>query len=883
MLASAPRMRSTPMLEQYWALKREAPDAILLYRLGDFYEMFFEDAETAAPLLGLVLTARHRDSDIEAPMCGIPHHALEGYLARLVAAGKKVAIGEQVEPPGRGKALVARKIVRVVTPGTWADAERLDARRPNELAAFARSDGSAAVAYLDLSAGDFSVTPLPEAAAREQLARRAPRELLLRAEDEPAVKPWLASLGSAAPLVSLLGGDAPAGRAAVDLLKRHFATETLLPFGISEAGPEADAAASLLHYARSTQKSACTHVASLRREPWEEGLVVDSVTAGHLELFRSLRDGGRAGSLVALLDRTGTAFGARTLRRLLERPLGRRAEIEARLSAVEELLEDPSRLSAIAKALSLVPDLPRIAGRLSVGTGTPRDVAGLAEGILAASRVEPLLAGAESDLLRPGGEAWPGGFPLDVAEEVRRRLVPEPPATARDGNLVPDGVDAEVDEVRRLRRESASILAGLEAEERAERGIPTLRVKFNQVFGHVFEVPASARAKVPPDALKRQTLASTERYATPALVQVDEKLRTADARLAEREAELFAALVADVVAATPRLLSATAALGLLDALVSLSEVARSHGWCRPALSEEPVLEVTDGRHPVVEALRPREPFVPNDTSLSPESRVVILTGPNMGGKSTYLRQNALVVLLAHVGSFVPAARATVGLCDRIFTRVGASDSLAQGESTFFVEMAETAHILRQATRRSLVVLDEVGRGTSTFDGLSLAWAIAERLHDGAAGEADAPARVLFATHYHELTELALVKPGVKNRTMAVREWRGEVVFLRKVVEGAADRSYGVQVARLAGIPEPVLTRAREILHNLERQQLDVGGRPRLAERADEPVPSGAQLDLFQGASDVVLDALARLDVDQLTPLAALNVLASLQDRLRGDG
>jgi DNA mismatch repair protein MutS len=434
-----------------------------------------------------------------------------------------------------------------------------------------------------------------------------------------------------------------------------------------------------------------------------------------------------------------------------------------------------------------------------------------------------------------------------------------------------------VDEVRALRRESASILARIEGGERAARGIATLRVKFNQVFGHVFEVPGSARARIPEDALKRQTLANVERYATPELVEVDEKLRSADARLAAREQELFLALVAEVVAESSRILGACARLGLLDALVSFARTARAGGWVRPRVVDEPVLLVEGGRHPVVEALRPREPFVPNDAALGGDGEhLVVLTGPNMGGKSTYLRQNALLVLLAHAGSFVPALSATIGLTDRIFTRVGASDSLVRGESTFLVEMAETAHILRHATAHSLVILDEIGRGTSTFDGLSLAWAIAEHLHD------QGIRRVLFATHYHELTEMALVKPDVKNRTMTAKEWNGEVVFLRKVADGTADRSYGVQVARLAGIPEGVLARAREILGNLERQQMDVGGRPRLAEHAGEPPPRDAQLDLFRGQGELVLDALGRIDVDQLTPLAALQLLASLQHRLRGE-
>ncbi len=871
------------MLEQYWLLKKEVPDAILLYRLGDFYEMFFEDALVAAPLLGLVLTARHKDSDIEAPMCGVPHHALDSYVARLITAGKKVAISEQTEAAAKGKVLVARRIVRVITPGTLVDPDRLDSRRANELAAFVREGESAAFAFLDLSTGDFSVVPLQASGVRDTLARRTPRELLVDASDEAEARRWVSELPAEPPVVSLAPVDAPRGARAGEFLLRHFRAATLAPFGLDGSGPMVDAAAALLHYAKGTQQSDCAHVSSLRVESENEGLIVDGVTAGHLELFRSQRDGTRSGTLVDVVDRTGTAFGSRRLRGMLERPLGRRQEIEERFDGVEELSEDGARLERLAQGLSGIPDLPRLVSRLSVGGGTPRDLAALATGLLRAAALAPILGPARSALLLAGGVASPEGFPVALAERVEGRLVDDPPLSSKDGGVFRDGVDPELDDWRKLRRGSAGILSSLEAEERAARGIPTLRVKFNQVSGHVFEVPASARPKIPEGALKRQTLSNVERYSTAALVEVDEKLRSADARIAEREAHLFQGLVAEVVAAASELLAAAARIGLLDALASLARVARSGTWVRPDISEDPVLEIVDGRHPVVEAMRRREPFIPNDTSLGPSSRLLILTGPNMGGKSTYLRQNALAVLLAHAGSFVPAASATIGLCDRIFTRVGASDSLSRGESTFFVEMSETAHILRQSTRRSLVVLDEVGRGTSTFDGLSLAWAIAEALHDGERGDGSGPARILFATHYHELTELALVKDGARNRTMSVKEWNGEVVFLRKVVDGTADRSYGVQVARLAGIPEKILARAREILQNLEQQQLDMGGRPRLAEHPGKKEDRGEmQLDLFQGQGEIVLDAIGRLEIEQLTPLVALNLLASFRARLKGE-
>jgi len=865
------------MLEQYWALKREVPDAILLYRLGDFYEMFFEDAEVAAPLLGLVLTARHRDTDVEAPMCGVPHHALESYVARLVGAGRKVAIAEQTEAPQKGKSLVARAIVRVITPGTLVDPERLDARQANDLAAIVLSGEAPALAYLDLSTGEFRVVRLDGTTPGEMLSRRTARELVAFPSEREAVTRLLEPLGPEAPVLSVLTSESPRGRSAADLLEGHFRTSTLAGFGLPPSGPLVDAAAAVLAYARSTQKTDCAHVTSLRTESAGEGLVVDAVTQGHLELFRSLRDAGRTGTLLSVVDRTGTPFGARALRRILEQPPGSKDAIEERLDAVEELVSAPSRLEPLRAALATLPDLPRLLARVAVGSGTPRDLGALGLGLARAAALGPILDGSVSALLTPGGAAYPSGIPDALAARLAATLVETPPVSSKEGGLVRDGADEDVDGLRKLRLDAATLLGALEAAERSRRGIPTLRVKFNQVFGHVFEVPGSARAKIPEDAVKRQTLASVERYATAELVALDEKLRSADERLAEREAEIFRDLCDAATAEAASVGPLSSRLGLLDVLASLAAVARAERWCRPRMVAEPVLAIEGGRHPVVEALRRREPFVPNDTDLGGDARVVILTGPNMGGKSTYLRQNALIVLLAHAGSFVPASAATVGLCDRIFTRVGASDSLARGESTFLTEMAETAHILRHATLRSLVVLDEIGRGTATFDGLSLAWAIAEHLHDAPG----APARVLFATHYHELTELALVRAGVKNRTMAVKEWKGEVVFLRKVVDGVADRSYGVQVAKLAGIPASVTERAKEILGNLEKQQLDVGGRPRLAEHAGAPPPSDVQLDLFRGQEEVVVDALRRLDLDTLTPLAALNVLASLRARLEG--
>jgi DNA mismatch repair protein MutS len=831
------------MLRQYFEMKSRVPDAILFYRMGDFYEMFFDDAKDAAPLLGIALTARHRDSDIEAPMCGVPHQAVEHHVARLVAAGRKVAICDQVEDPRVAKGLVRRDITRVVTPGTVLDPESLVPSAPSYLAALQPGEKDWGVAFLDVSTGRFLAGAVPASRVEDVLALFRPREVLLPE-----------------------GAPTPAFPATIS--RRDAAWWSAEAPGAGSEG----AAAAARAYAGQMRPGGVSHVRAAAPLSFDLRMGLDAAAIATLELFES-SDGSTARSLCALLDRTRTPLGARALRAALAHPSLDPVDLESRWDAVEELVERPEISEALQAALDDVGDLERRFARIAVGTAGPREVAALAAGLKAAPRVADAAEALSAGRFRSLVESIPDV--ADCVDRVESMLVPEPPVALSAGGLIRDGADAELDLLRALRRDAQSALLAVEAEERRRSGIASVRVKFNRVFGYSLEVGNAHKDRVPSDWIRRQSLANAERFVTPALKDLEEKILGAEDRIAEIEARLYGNLLGFLATAGDRVGRTAGALAELDLFASLAEIARSGRWIRPRLSEKPRLAISEGRHPLVERLRREEVFVPNDTDLDADRRIQVVTGPNMGGKSTYLRQVATIVLLAQAGSFVPAARAELSLCDRIFTRVGAADHLARGESTFMVEMLESAAILREATGRSLVILDEVGRGTSTFDGLSIAWALLEYLHD-APGKA---AFVLFATHYHELTEVALVKPAVVNSTMAVKEIAGRVVFLRKVVPGGADRSYGIHVAELAGLPAEVTARAREVLANLEKQELDVQGAPRLARKAGESAGSG-QFLLFSAEEELALEKLRALDIDQMTPIAALSLLATLQERLK---
>jgi DNA mismatch repair protein MutS len=867
----------TPMLRHYLELKSQHPDAILFYRMGDFYELFFDDALKVAPLLDLTLTARQKGTPNEAPMCGVPHHAVAGYIGKLIRLGLKVAVCDQVEDPAQAKGLVRREVTRVVTPGTISELALLDSKEENLLGGLVWQAGpgaGGAGAFLEVSTGSFFLRrwrePL-EAVAELEVLR--PRELLCDALALPAALAAWAERDVVCRTEIAAHLESPAK--AAERLARQFGVATLRGFGLDEGEPGVRAAAAVLSYAQSTQRSQLDHVTEIRLRGASDRLVLDATTLANLEVLRTQRDAERGTSLLTILDRTVTGPGGRLLRDWLRRPLREVAGIAERHDAVGALAADAQVLARLRASLARIADLERLATRAVVGTLTPREAAALRDTLGATPPLFAGLAGLASNLLAQAAATDP--LP-DLAARLLAGLEEEPASHLDDGRVIAAGVDGELDQYRSLASDAKRHILELEERERKRTGISSLKVRYNRVFGYSIEITRANQAAVPPDYVRRQTLANAERYVTPEVQELEERILHAEDRRLAIEKRLYAELVAGVAADAARLQRLGQAIAAIDALAAFAEVAARRGYVRPELLPAGSgLAIEEGRHPVLEAAL-GESFVPNDLELDPaSSQVVLLTGPNMGGKSTYLRQAALLVLMAQAGSFVPARRAAIGLVDRIFSRVGASDDLARGESTFMVEMIETSNILRFASRESLVILDEVGRGTATFDGLSLAWAIVEHLHE------QVRPLTLFATHYHELTELAELLPRVVNRTMAVKEWEDRIVFLRRVAPGSADKSYGIHVAKLAGLPETVVKRAEQVLANLEAKEFDPEGRPRLA-RGELPADRrAAQLPLFTPparSEEIVAGILRELDLERLTPLAALNLLASLKDRLR---
>ncbi len=862
------------MLRHYLEVKAAHPDAVLLYRMGDFYELFFDDARKAAPILEVTLTARQKGTENEAPMCGVPHHALGTYLAKLLRAGLKVAICDQVEDPAKAKGLVKREVTRVVTPGTLTDLELLPAERANWLASVAWNGDRGAGAFLDISTGDFMVRrwrSLEE--VLDDLALMSPGEVLVPAAGLPsAVEAWIEAHDVCRTVEeSEVWRDA---RRASRLLREHFGTSTLKGFEIEEDDAALRAAAAALSYARATQKSELRHVQSLMVGESSQHLVLDAITLANLEVFANLRDGRKKGSLLFILDRTSSPPGGRRLRHWLQRPLRDLDELERRQDAVEDLLSAPRVRQRLREELRQLGDPERVVSRAVLGVLHPREAGALRDGLERVPSILAELAERQAPMLRRIAEVDPLA---DLATELERTLEPDLPATLKDGGVIRSGVDEDLDRHRSLARDSRKHVLELEAREREAIGVASLKIRFNKVFGYFIEVSKSNQHRVPDRYVRKQTLVNSERFITEELKSLEERILAAEEEQIQLERDLFERLERRIEESGPRISRLVEGLSSLDVLVSLAEVAAQNRYARPRLEAAGApIEISEGRHPVVEKLG-SEPFVPNDTLLeSGSSQIVILTGPNMGGKSTYLRQTAVMVLMAQIGSFVPATAARIGVVDRIFTRVGASDDLSRGESTFMVEMIETAKILHQCTENSLVILDEVGRGTATFDGLSLAWAIVEHLH------AHRRPKTLFATHYHELTELSSVLPRVVNRTLAVKEWEDKIVFLRRVVPGSSDKSYGLHVARLAGIPEAVIDRAAQILENLEQQEYDLSGKPRLARGGAGTEAGPDQLTLFAPPEEIVASILADLDLERVSPLAALNLLHALKSRLSGE-
>ncbi len=861
-------------MRQYFEAKRQFRDALVFFRMGDFYEMFYEDALTAARALELTLTSRSKDSSGGAiPMCGVPHHAADGYIARLVKKGFRVAVCEQMEDPRKAKGLVRREVVRVVSPGTLTDAGYLDAREPAFLMGVVPAAAAAGygVALLDLSTGEFTTTEYIGRNARQALADELavlrPREILA-----PAGADDLAALVNELRLearVTAAEGwtfELDAARAA---LLSQLRAQSLRGFGLEDRRAATCAAGAVVHYLRETQKADLAHVRDLTFRTGADAMVIDPTTLRNLEVIEAA-DGGRSGSLLQEIDRTLTAMGSRLIRTWFLRPLLALERIQDRLDAVEEFAFRGTERAKIRDTLKSVHDVERLVARAALGTAGPRDLVSLRQSLSAIPRVRMLLEPFQAPLIR--SLAAELDDLADLRGELERTLLDEPPVNARDGGVVRDGIDPELDDLRSISRSGKQRIVEMEEAERARTGINSLKIRFNRVFGYYIEVSRSNLASVPADYHRKQTIAGGERFITPDLKAYEEKVLGADERILEREIEIFDRVRRRVASEAPRIQDTARGLATFDALSALAETAAVQNYTKPLMHAGDELVATDVRHAVVERFA-ADAFVPNDVTLDSEAhQLVILTGPNRGGKSTYLRQTALLCLMAQAGSFVPARTAKLPVVDRLFARVGASDNIARGQSTFMVEMQETANILHSATSRSLVILDEIGRGTSTFDGLSLAWAVAEHL----ASNTRARPKTIFATHYHELTDLADALPGVVNFHVVVREWKEDIVFLRKVVPGRSDRSYGIHVARLAGLPPAVVTRARQILDGLERDELSRGGRPSMSAEGREPQ---GQMGLFQAAAetDAVRRRLRSLDVNEITPMQALALLAELKN------
>ena len=881
---SADHATATPAMRQYLAAKRRYPDAIVFFRMGDFYEMFYEDAVAAARALELTLTSRSKDTGGSAiPMCGVPHHAAEAYLIRLVKQGFRVAVCEQVEDPKKAKGLVRREVVRVVSPGTLTDAGYLDANEPAFLMAIvpqpAAEPGSPiyGVAAADVSTGEFRVTEHAGVNAGRELADEvaavSPREVLVPADVDTAT--LLPEIGAAGTRTTTLDSSTLGLDQAHRALLSQLGTQSLEGFGLSvETHPTAiRAAGALVAYLRDTQQAKLEHLHSVVFLEHADYVVIDPATFAHLEVVTGA-GGTRAGSLLETMDHTTTAMGGRLLRAWLQRPLVDAASIRDRLDAVEELAGESTHRAKLRETLRGVHDLERLVARVVLRTARPRDVAALGQSVGVIPRVRARLGEARAPLLRALLEELDDL--TDVRDRIAATLVEEPPVLVRDGGAIRDGVDPELDELRAISGDAKQAIARMEAAERTRTGIGSLKVRYNRVFGYYIEVSKSNLHAVPEDYHRKQTIASGERYVTPALKDYERQVLGADERMLEREHDIYEALRHDVVGHAPRIQRSARSVAAIDVLTGMAECARRYNYTKPRVHEDDELAVTDGRHPVVER-HTGDAFVPNDVALNgTDSQVMLLTGPNMGGKSTYLRQTALITVMAHAGSFVPARDATVPIVDRIFARVGASDNIARGQSTFMLEMQETATILHTATSRSLVLLDEIGRGTATFDGLSIAWAVAEHL----ATSGRARPKTLFATHYHELTDLADALESVVNYHVAAREWHDDIVFLRRVEPGRSDRSYGIQVAKLAGLPAATIARAKTILAGLERDELSRGARPTFSGPASDP---SEQLGPFQGPPTGharVAERLRDADLDRMTPIDALAFLAQLRDEVR---
>jgi DNA mismatch repair protein MutS len=868
-----PSPKLTPMLKQYLDVKATYPDTLLFYRMGDFYEMFFEDAEKAARLLEITLTSRNKKDQSPVPMCGVPVKAVQGYIARLIEKGHKVAICDQVEDPASAKGLVKREVVRVITPGMIVEDALLDGKTHNFVLAVNARKGRYGLSCLDISTGTFRLAETGDGQTIvDEALRIAPREILM--PEALANDALTGRLTAAMPAqaVSFLEDTAFSAGHARDRLTAQFGTLNLEGFGCEGLAAGIGAAGAVLSYVKDTQLQAVAHITGIQTYHLDQYLLVDALSCRNLELLRGIQSATTRGTLLEVIDFTVTAMGGRLFKQWLRYPLIDAAAIDARLTAVDEAVDHLSETRQVRDRFKSVHDLERLAGRLALGHATARDLVAIQRSLVQLPDIQADLEAFSAPLFRWTQDMAPLAAVADLVENAIRE---DAPPTIHEGGMIRKGFNPELDELIAISSEGKGWLLKLEAQEKDATGINTLKVRFNKVFGYYLEVPKSQSDAVPPHYVRKQTLVNAERYITDELKTFEDKVLNAEERRCALEREIFETVRAAVMKSYPDIRDAAAFLASLDCLLGLAAAAVKNDYRRPAINIEGRIHINNGRHPVIEKMIPGERFVPNTIAMDDtENQVLVITGPNMAGKSTVLRQVALTVIMAQMGGFVPAESADIAITDRIFTRVGALDNLSQGQSTFMVEMQETANILHAASSKSLVIMDEIGRGTSTFDGLSIAWAVAEYLHD-ANGHG---VKTLFATHYHELTELADQKGRVKNYNIAVKEWNDDIIFLRKLVPGGTNRSYGIQVARLAGIPVDVIKRAKQILFDIEND----AAAPRVRGSGDDPSGAHVQLGLFAPGDHPIISKLKKLDISTMTPLEALNLLHTLTEKLHSD-
>ncbi len=872
----------TPMMRQYMDIKSKNPGTVLLYRMGDFYELFNEDAKIASTVLGLTLTSRNHGGTDKTPLAGFPHHALDRYANRLVHAGHKIAICEQVEDTKEAKGIVKRDVIEVITAGTATEDNFIDEKSNNYIVGLYLENDLLGVAICDLSTGEFSIEEIPKDQLEEEITRIDPQEILIPDVENNKLQSQLKNLFPKL-MISLFDSWKFHTDHAQDILKTHFKIFSIQGLGIDTYTCGIGAAGALLSYLKEQKKNDLLHISAIKQRSLNEFAELDPASIRNLELLRPIQTGESGGTLVSVLDKTSTSMGARLLKRWITHPLKNISEIIKRQDCVGWLKKDVFIRGEVELFLKNISDIERLISRITFERANARDLIALKQSLYAFPGLIRTLEPTPCEYIKEISNTLTGFDPL--AKRIDDTILETPPLSIREGRMIKDGISQELDEIRSAAVNGKAWIAKLQQTERERTKISTLKVNYNKVFGYYIEVSKANQDLVPEDYIRKQTLVNAERFITPELKEMEAKVLGAEERLSNLEYEMFIALRKEVAGHCEKIQKAAESIATLDVFTSLARIAADNRYCRPQLTEEKDITIIDGRHPVVEQMNLEDQCIPNDTEIEFESsQIILITGPNMAGKSTYLRQNALIAIMAQMGSFVPAESAKIGIVDRFFTRVGASDRLARGQSTFLVEMIEVANILNNATDKSLVILDEVGRGTSTFDGISIAWAVSEFLHE----VENSRARTLFATHYHELTELSLLFPRIKNLHIKVKEWNDQIIFLRKIGEGSCDHSYGIQVARLAGVPKRVIKRAKEILSNLENMELTPEHKPVLARHHDneDKDNSPKQLDIFEGVQMNLIDAskieviqqLQNLDINSVTPIEALNLLAELKKK-----